>query len=182
VGSTLALTNINITGDLTDAYAYDSFGVLLTHQGQNQQPFTFVVAWGVCQEGSGGDLYQMRARYYDAGLGRFLSREAIWPVPERPQELNPYQYALSNPLAYIDPVGTEAKYILGKIGLHAVAPDMEDVMKSPLTGPLDFAGKFLYMAANPYQTGAFIVREAFRESDKEIAAMWAKQNREWQRQ
>ncbi len=103
-GSTLALTDIN--KQVTDAYAYNPFGEILGRTGSNPQPFTFCGAWGVRQEGTTGTLYQMRVRYYDAVSGRFLSREPIWPVLSDPRNLNPYQYALNNPILYSDPNGT----------------------------------------------------------------------------
>lgn len=81
-GSTLALTNQ--AAAVTDAYAYDPYGQLLAQQGNSVQPFTFVGMWGIRQEGRGGKLYHMRARYYDATTGRFLSRDLIWPQLDDP--------------------------------------------------------------------------------------------------
>jgi RHS repeat-associated protein len=103
VGSTLALTDA--AGDLTDAYAYDPYGRLLSHQGDSSQPFTFVGAWGVRQEGGGGEIYQMRARTYDASTGRFLSPEPLWPQLLEPKALNPYTYTGGDPVRFIDPTG-----------------------------------------------------------------------------
>ena len=102
-GSTMALTDES--GALTDAYAYDSYGLLLHHQGSSDQPFTFVGQWGVQQEGQSGRLYHMRARYYDAATMRFLTMDPVWPVVSEPQSLNPYQYASANPTKFIDPWG-----------------------------------------------------------------------------
>jgi len=104
-GTTLALTDMN--GEVTDAYAYDPYGRILARTGNNSQPFTFVGAWGVRQEGSAGDLYQMRARWYDAVDGRFLAPEPLWPRISDPMLLNPYQYAKGNPLMWIDATGKE---------------------------------------------------------------------------
>jgi len=103
-GSALALTNG--TGSVTDAYAYAPYGELLAHQGENPQPFTFMGAYGVRQEGVDGKMYQMRSRYYDAQLGRFVSREPFWPVIGDPGQINPYQYALDNPIQMADITGT----------------------------------------------------------------------------
>lgn len=105
VGSTLALTDSE--GELTDAYAYDPYGKLLKHEGDSAQPFTFVGAWGVRQEGAGGDLYQMRARTYDASAGRFLSPEPLWPDLFDPVALNPYAYAGGDPIRFLDPTGLD---------------------------------------------------------------------------
>jgi hypothetical protein len=49
----------------------------------------------------------MGKRYYDTVTGRFLSRERLWPRLDRPRALNPYQYALENPVKYMDPEGTD---------------------------------------------------------------------------
>ncbi|MFO7602142.1 MAG: RHS repeat-associated core domain-containing protein [Candidatus Desulfacyla sp.] len=102
IGNTLFLTNA--AGAMTDTYAYTPYGKLLAHEGYSDQPFTFVGAWQVRQERSNG-LYQMRARYYHANVGKFMSREPLWPLPDSPKALNPYQYALNNPLRFMDITG-----------------------------------------------------------------------------
>jgi RHS repeat-associated protein len=103
-GSTVALTDAN--GSVTDSYTYTPYGKLLQHNGTSPQPFTFVGRWGIRQEGTAGDFYQMQARYYDASTGRFCSKEPLWPVLGDPRLINPYQYALNNPLGNADPTGT----------------------------------------------------------------------------
>lgn len=103
LGSTLALTDG--AGTVTDAYAYDPRGRLLAHTGSSTQPFTWVGQSGVRQEGAAGKLYQMRARYYDAVTGAFLSRDPAWPDLLDPVRLNPYQYADGNPVSNTDPLG-----------------------------------------------------------------------------
>jgi RHS repeat-associated protein len=50
-------------------------------------------------------LYYYGARYYDAGIGRFISPDTIAPNPMNPQSLNRYSYCLNNPLRYKDPTG-----------------------------------------------------------------------------
>ncbi len=56
---------------------------------------------------SGVDLYYYGARYYDAGIGRFISADTVVSNPRNPQTLNRYSYALNNPLRYIDPTGND---------------------------------------------------------------------------
>lgn len=104
-GSTLALTDG--AGAMTDSYAYDPHGRLLQQSGTQPQPFTFAGRFGVRQEGADGTLYQMRARYYDARSGRFLSREPLWPRLENAAALNPYVYARNNPVSLLDPSGLD---------------------------------------------------------------------------
>jgi RHS repeat-associated protein len=102
-GSTLALTDSS--GAVTDAYAYDPYGSLLAHTGASAQPFTFVGAWGVRQEGASGTLYHMRARYYDATTARFVSRDPVWPDIYAPDQINPYQYVGEDPISNTDATG-----------------------------------------------------------------------------
>ncbi len=108
VGSTVALTDA--AGALSDSYAYSPYGRLLAHVGSNAQPFTYVGRWGVRQEGDSGDLYQMRARYYEAATARFVSREPLWPHLAEPRDLNPYQYARRDPMATVDPTGLTSQH------------------------------------------------------------------------
>lgn len=104
VGSTLALTNT--AGAVTDAYAYTPLGEPLGHTGTSAQPFTFAGAFGIRAE---GPLYQMRARYYDPITSRFLSRDPRRPSLADPRTLDPYLYALGNPLRYVDVTGAAPK-------------------------------------------------------------------------
>ena len=102
-GSTLFLTDD--AGDVTDAYAYDSYGNLLGQDGSSDQPFTFIGQAGVRSEPA-CDLYQMRLRYYDPATASFLTRDNYWPIDPDARSANPYQYAARNPHRYIDPLGT----------------------------------------------------------------------------
>jgi RHS repeat-associated protein len=50
-------------------------------------------------------LDYMHARFYSAGMGRFLSVDPEVGIQRRPQSWNRYAYALNNPLVYTDPDG-----------------------------------------------------------------------------
>lgn len=99
-GNTVAVTGTH--GDVLAAYAYSPFGAILASSGALANPFTFGGLFGVYQEGSTG-LFYMRARYFDSGTGRFVSRDPVQSFS--PEQLNPYQYALGNPLRHADPTG-----------------------------------------------------------------------------
>jgi len=99
MGTTLFLTDD--AGDITDQYGITPFGKVTVQFGSTDNPFIFLGAYGVMQEGNAG-LYYMRTRYYDANSVRFLSRESLWPRIENPSAINPYQYALNNPVRYTD--------------------------------------------------------------------------------
>src|SRR5262245_16442106 len=99
MGSTLFLTDDS--GAVTDKYGITPYGEEVTHAGAADNPFTFLGAYGVMQEGNTG-LYYMRSRYYDSSTARFLSRDLGQPLDAK--SANPYQYAQANPLAHIDPL------------------------------------------------------------------------------
>ena len=100
MGSTLLLTGDS--GAVRDRYAITPYGEVVRHQGGADNPFTLLGAHGVMQEGSTG-LYHMGQRYYDSTTARFLSRD---PRPGlEPRALNRYQYALGNPLLFLNPQG-----------------------------------------------------------------------------
>jgi RHS repeat-associated protein len=97
-----------LTGDagaVTDTYAITPYGETVVHTGAADNPFTFQGATGVMQEDSAG-LFYMRARYYDGASARFLSRD---PQPSlHPLAMNPYQFALENPIEGGDPSGLDS--------------------------------------------------------------------------
>ena len=89
---------------MTDTYAITPYGETVAHTGPTNNPFTFQGALGVMEEGSTG-LYYMRARYYDSVTARFLSRD---PAPSlTPGGMNPYQFALGDPIQDADPSGLQ---------------------------------------------------------------------------
>jgi RHS repeat-associated protein len=63
--------------------------------------FRFQGAWLETDSG----LHNMRAREYDARLGRFTSRDPRNGVFQRAETLNPYVYAVNNPFVFADPSG-----------------------------------------------------------------------------
>lgn len=99
-GNTVALTDDS--GNVTDQYSYDPdpFGYAIAKQGSTTNPFTFVGRFGVMDEGD--DLFYMRARFYDASTGRFLSED---PIGFAGGDLNLYGYVAGNPIVGIDPSG-----------------------------------------------------------------------------
>ena len=62
--------------------------------------FTYVGQYGVFQESD--NLYYMRARYYDATVGRFISED---PTGFDGGDVNLYAYVAGNPIMLIDPLG-----------------------------------------------------------------------------
>lgn len=92
LGSIIALTDA--AGALVESYRYDVFG-------QPQAPSSvgnrYLFTGREYDQETG--LYYYRRRYYDPGIGRFLSRDPLADV------LNLYTYVENNPVTLIDPDG-----------------------------------------------------------------------------
>ena len=97
IGNTLALSDAN--GQIISWYAYNPFGLYVASGQTNQNPFTFVGAYGVIDEGTG--LFFMRNRFYDATKGRFIQCDPIG----FDGGINLYTYTGNNPVNRIDPLG-----------------------------------------------------------------------------
>jgi len=92
LGSTRALTDA--AGNLTDAYSYSAFGESYARTGSTSNPYQFTGQ----QYDTATGLYSMRARYYDLGVGRFLTRDTFPISYDNPIELNRYVYVANNPV------------------------------------------------------------------------------------
>jgi RHS repeat-associated protein len=50
-------------------------------------------------------LYYLMARYYDANIGRFITRDTFHGFEDDPLSLNQYAYTNNNPVMHVDPSG-----------------------------------------------------------------------------
>ena len=85
------------SGDVLLAQTFDPYGNPYQREGAQLGDYGFA---GEQTDANG--LVFLRARYYAPGMGRFLNTD-----PSR-QEMNPYQYARSNPVMFTDPSGFDA--------------------------------------------------------------------------
>jgi len=99
--NTIAITDKRDSVKAT--YAYLLYGTLTNKTGNISQPFSFLGEFGVEQEKN--STYYIRARYYDALSGRFLSKDPLFGNGFEPQSLNRYVYSFNNPLEAYDITG-----------------------------------------------------------------------------
>ncbi|MCC7106255.1 MAG: RHS repeat-associated core domain-containing protein [Chloroflexi bacterium] len=86
---------------ISKTWEYDPFGVLRSQTGSGASEFQYASEQ---KDGETG-LINLRARYYDPSLGRFISRDSQGGHIGFTQTFNRYIYALNNPLVLIDPSG-----------------------------------------------------------------------------
>jgi RHS repeat-associated protein len=109
-------------GTLTDAYSYDAYGNLLDNSGSTINPYLYRGE----QFDKDLDAYYLRARYYQPGIGRFLTTDPIEGVPNSPMTLHRYVYGNNAPMNFLDPSGKsslpEKLQIVGLISRLAAMP------------------------------------------------------------
>jgi len=88
---------VNASGVLVETYEYTPHGVLVGGGSGVTNPHRYKGREWDAESG----LYYMRARYYDAGLGRFISEDPIGLAGG----LNPYLFVEGDPVNYADPLG-----------------------------------------------------------------------------
>ncbi|MDI6869724.1 MAG: RHS repeat-associated core domain-containing protein, partial [Coprothermobacterota bacterium] len=101
-GSVLGV--VNSSGVEIARYITDDFGNLQNQSGNSPNPFLFAGSFFDCESG----LYQMRGRYYDPLMGRFLTQD-FGPG-------NPYSYCKNNPVSMVDPSGWMYMYRAAVLG------------------------------------------------------------------
>lgn len=92
-GDTVQLTSAS--GTVTRDYRYDAFGSQLQEPTTDANPFRYA---GEYWDAETGNIY-LRARYYDPGVGRFISEDPIR------DGMNWYVYCGGNPVSRWDPTG-----------------------------------------------------------------------------
>ena len=100
-GSTIAITDAS--GNITDTFAYDTYGKLINRTGTSKVIFGYNGRDGVVTDANG--LIYMRARYYSPEIKRFINADIIPGSISNAVTLNRYAYANGNPVSFVDPFG-----------------------------------------------------------------------------
>jgi RHS repeat-associated protein len=91
-------------GTLVQTYTHDEYGVPTQTDGSSTQPFRYTSElW----DGGTGEpnLLYLRARAYEPGIGRFMSRDPFEGGPRSPITLHRYAYSGNNPINFNDASG-----------------------------------------------------------------------------
>jgi RHS repeat-associated protein len=105
-------------GKVAARYETDAFGAPLTPLPTLANPFIFAGR----EYDPALRLYFNRARWYDPGLGRFVSPDPLAGTARQPASFNRYVYAWNAPTRYTDPLGLYGFYNQNE-DVHRVRPD-----------------------------------------------------------
>ena len=103
-GSTIAITDAS--GNITDTFAYDTYGKVIARTGTSKVIFTYNGRDGVVTDDNG--LIYMRARYYSPEMKRFINADIVAGKLSNAVTLNRFAYANGNPVSFVDPFGLSA--------------------------------------------------------------------------
>jgi len=103
-GNVLAETDVH--GNIIARYDYRPYGSVVQGAAPNGPGYTSHV-----NDPETGLIY-MVARYYDPGVGRFLSADPIGPSPGSLFNFNRYDYVENNPIVHTDPTGMQCAQCL----------------------------------------------------------------------
>ena len=107
-GDVMYLTNGS--GNVAAQYTYDAWGNILSQSGSMASINPYKYAGYTYDENTG--LYYLMARYYDADVGRFLTRDTFQGFKNEPLGLNYYAYCINNPVIFIDSDGHYAQVLI----------------------------------------------------------------------
>ena len=97
---------------IRNSYQYDPFGNTISSEENIPNSYQFIGQWGVRKIEESSALYYMRARFYNAQHGRFLTLD---PYGIGGKSTNLYCYGNNNPLENVDPKGTAIPWVVAGI-------------------------------------------------------------------
>jgi RHS repeat-associated protein len=147
IGHTRQLTDPS--GAVINSYDYDPFGIPLQASETVPNPFQYVGRFGVMEEGNG--LTFMRARYYEAGVGRFISEDPLGTLGG----VNLSAYAQNSPVGYVDPLGLVRRWDFFWASVDAVS-GAAGVCAAGMAVPFTGGASLLPLVASAYATGVGI--------------------------
>ena len=89
------------SGNVTKTYEYDSFGNEVKPEKKDENPYRYC---GEYYDKETEEVY-LRARYYEPGVGRFITRDTYTGESDEPLSLHLYTYCANDGVNMVDPSG-----------------------------------------------------------------------------
>ena len=89
------------SGNVTKTYEYDSFGNEVKPEKKDENPYRYC---GEYYDKETEEVY-LRARYYEPGVGRFITRDTYTGESNEPLSLHLYTYCANDGVNMVDPSG-----------------------------------------------------------------------------
>ena len=162
-GSTSILTND--AGEISAAYSYSPWGGILRSEETIDNPYQFVGKYGLLSDIAPSDVISVRARWYDANAGRFISED---PIGLEGGDVNLYRYCGNNPSTFVDTTGNVASVIkvVLAFGVNlAVAKQIKSAVPGAIIGTV--AGLLLDAALSD-ECGCSAIREDIKEYEHNL--------------
>ena len=115
-GDVMNLTDSS--GAVVAEYEYDAWGNIISQSGTMASENPHRYAGYYYDEETG--LYYLNARYYDAEIGRFITRDTFQGFEKSPQSLNKYAYCIDNPVNMEDSSGYAPEWSNVRVGRYTV--------------------------------------------------------------
>ena len=141
-------TLTDTTGNVTDCYSYNAYGVLLTKEGNTENSYLYC---GEQMDNATG-LYYLRARYLNPFTGTFTQKDTYEGEMYSPVTQNGYLYTAGNPVMYIDPSGNDYTYVGAEVAM-AGRSELDSATSMYYLGILKELTLTLKVAMETYQTG-----------------------------
>lgn len=130
-------------GTISSHFSYEAYGAVLgtsTSCSADAAVASGITTKLYCGEQYDAKLhmYNLRARYYDAGNGRFNQRDTFTGNNEDPQTMHKYLYTSGNPIEEIDPTGNFWEWVFGfallALAILAIALLIQYINTTRITG------------------------------------------------
>lgn len=126
LGSVVLLTDGQ--GTVKNKYNYGPWGEIQTASETLVQPFAYTGReFAVLDTGVVESHYYYRARYMIPAIGRFLSED---PLRFESGDINPYRYAVNDPVVLVDPLGLRAGCRAGEPATQACTVGPRDAWRA----------------------------------------------------
>jgi RHS repeat-associated protein len=149
LGSVVMLTDV--LGNPTQMYQYDVFGGT---QNLRRDPFNKYRFVSLAHDDSLGLTY-MNARWYDAGVGRFISRDPMGIILGETQSISPYCYVTNRPLSEKDVPGLFPPLLAFAIATYAATESIIGAVYHAGKACVEYEDAYQsnFDASDPYKAG-----------------------------